>query len=190
MKILKRVPDSVLWLLEYPIDAKENLFREAEKRGIDKSRIIFTAKAPKKEHINRCYLADLSLDNAITNGHTTTCDLLWSGLPVLTYPGTINMPSRVAASICFALDCPEMVCQSFQEYEDTAVSLAENRTTDLAALREKVCANRETKPLFDTQMWVRHFEIGLEEAWRIYTQEGGNKRHIDLSSLSSLKRPF
>ena len=190
MKILKRVPDSVLWLLEYPIDAKENLFREAEKRGIDKSRIIFTAKAPKKEHINRCYLADLSLDNAITNGHTTTCDLLWSGLPVLTYPGTINMPSRVAASICFALGCPEMVCQSFQEYEDTAVSLAENRTTDLAALREKVCANRETKPLFDTQMWVRHFEIGLEEAWRIYTQEAGNKRHIDLSSLSSLKRPF
>jgi protein O-GlcNAc transferase len=81
MNILKRVPNSVLWLLEYPIDAKENLEKEAEARGVDKGRIIVTPKVKKHEHIERCHLADLSLDNPITNGHTTTCDLLWSGLP-------------------------------------------------------------------------------------------------------------
>ena len=124
MNILKRVPDSILWLLEYPADAKENLFKEALKRGIDRSRILFTPKANKNLHINRCFLADLALDNAITNGHTTTCDLLWSGLPIVTYPHTENMPSRVAASICYALDCPEMVSSSFADYEDRAVSLA------------------------------------------------------------------
>lgn len=109
MNILKRVPDSVLWLLEYPADAKDNLKKEAVKRGVDPDRIIVTPKASKHEHINRCFLADLSLDNPITNGHTTTCDLLWSGLPIITYPATENMPSRVAASLCLALDCPEMV---------------------------------------------------------------------------------
>ena len=124
MNILKRVPDSILWLLEYPADAKENLFKEALKRGIDRSRILFTPKANKNLHINRCFLEDLALDNAITNGHTTTCDLLWSGLPIVTYPHTENMPSRVAASICYALDCPEMVSSSFADYEDRAVSLA------------------------------------------------------------------
>ena len=127
MNILKRVPDSILWLLEYPADAKDNLFKEAANRGVDPSRILFTPKANKQLHINRCFLADLALDNAITNGHTTSCDLLWSGLPMVTYPHTDNMPSRVAASICYALNCPEMVSSSFQDYEERAVYLAEHR---------------------------------------------------------------
>ena len=113
MNILKRVPNSVLWILEYPADAKDNLLKEAANRGVDPSRIIMTSKAHKHEHIERCHLADLALDNPITNGHTTTCDLLWSGLPVITYPISENMPSRVAASICSALDCPEMVVTSY-----------------------------------------------------------------------------
>jgi len=124
MNILKRVPNSVLWILEYPADAKENLLKEAQMRGVDQRRIIMTPKAPKHEHIERCHLADLSLDNPITNGHTTTCDLLWSGLPIVTYPISENMPSRVAASICYALECPEMVTDSYQEYEELAVKLA------------------------------------------------------------------
>lgn len=124
MNILKRVPNSVLWLLEYPADAKSNLFKEAELRGVDRTRLIITAKAPKHEHINRCYLADLALDNAITNGHTTSCDLLWSGCPMVTLPATDNMPSRVATSICCAIGCPEMVANSFYEYEELAVSYA------------------------------------------------------------------
>ena len=162
MNILKRVPDSILWLLEYPADAKVNLLKEAVSRGVDPSRLYFTAKATKHLHINRCFLADLALDNAITNGHTTTCDLLWSGLPIVTYPHTENMPSRVATSICLALNCPEMVSASFADYEERAVHLANNRYTDLKSLREKVCNNRLTMPLFNTQLWVKHLESGLE----------------------------
>jgi protein O-GlcNAc transferase len=103
MNILKRVPNSILWLLEYPLDAKENLLKEARDRGVDESRIYITPKVQKHEHVERCHLADLSLDNPITNGHTTTCDLLWSGLPIITYPISENMPSRVATSLCYAL---------------------------------------------------------------------------------------
>ena len=103
MDILKAVPDSVLWILEYPIDAKQNLQNYAAANGVDPSRIIMTPKAGKQEHINRCFLADLALDNPVTNGHTTTCDLLWSGLPMITFPLTQNMPSRVATSILAAL---------------------------------------------------------------------------------------
>ena len=103
MDILKAVPDSVLWILEYPIDAKQNLQNYAAANGVDPSRIIMTQKAGKQEHINRCFLADLALDNPVTNGHTTSCDLLWSGLPMITFPLTQNMPSRVAMSILAAL---------------------------------------------------------------------------------------
>jgi len=117
MDILKAVDNSVLWILEYPADALPNLLKEAQQNGISKERIIMSTKAPKQEHINRCYLADLALDNPLTNGHTTTCDLLWSGLPVITFPITDNMPSRVAASICAALGIgEESICNSYTDY--------------------------------------------------------------------------
>jgi protein O-GlcNAc transferase len=128
MNILKRVPNSILWLLEYPADAKVNLFTEAKMRGVDPSRLVFTPKVEKNEHINRCYLADLVLDNMYTNGHTTTCDLLWSGVPMITMPATENMPSRVASSICHAIGCPEMIASSFSDYEERAVSLSYDAT--------------------------------------------------------------
>ncbi len=126
MNILKRVPNSVLWLLEYPLDAKENLLKEAKARGVDENRIIISPKVQKHEHIERCHLADLSLDNPITNGHTTTCDLLWSGLPIITYPASENMPSRVASSLIHALGVPELVVHSYTDYEELAVRLATN----------------------------------------------------------------
>ena len=70
-------------------------------------------------------MADLALDNPITNGHTTSCDLLWSGLPMITFPLTNNMPSRVATSICYALGVgPESVCNSYTEYSNRAKSYA------------------------------------------------------------------
>ena len=93
MNILKRVPNSVLWMLKYPEEACENLLKEAKSHLVESNRIIFTDKTPKHEHVNRCYLADLSLDTPFTNGHTTTCDVLWSGCPVLTFPISQQMPS-------------------------------------------------------------------------------------------------
>ena len=84
-----------------------------------------TPKAVKQEHINRCYLADLVLDNPMTNGHTTTCDLLWSGTPVITFPLSDAMPSRVAMSIVAALGIgEEAICKSFEDYAERARKLA------------------------------------------------------------------
>jgi len=160
------------------------LFKEALERGVDPSRLIFTPKVEKHEHINRCFLADLALDNALTNGHTTTCDLLWSGLPLVTYPHTENMPSRVASSICCALECPEMVTNSFTMYENTAVHLALNRN-ELDALRQKIWVKRMTAPLFDTTLWVQNFEKGLREAWRLYSESNCHRAHIDVATLPS-----
>jgi predicted O-linked N-acetylglucosamine transferase (SPINDLY family) len=48
MNILQEVPDSVLWLLRLPGEAEEHLKKEAQKRGVDSERIIFTDFAPIK----------------------------------------------------------------------------------------------------------------------------------------------
>lgn len=64
LRILNRVPNSVLWLLRFPSAAEEHLLRTAEQWGGPKmkSRIRFTEVAPKVEHIKRACVADIFLD--------------------------------------------------------------------------------------------------------------------------------
>ena len=46
-------------------------------------------------------LADVFLDTPLCNAHTTGCDVLWGGCPMVTLP-LQRMASRVAASLCAA----------------------------------------------------------------------------------------
>lgn len=161
--ILRRVPNSVLWLLRFPPYGEPRIYLEAESRGVDRSRIIFTDVAPKDVHIKRSALADLFLDTPMCNAHTTGCDTLWAGTPMVTLP-LERMASRVAASLCCAIGCPEMVVSSQSEYEELAVNLALN-PPKLRALREKVARNRLTEPLFDTPKWIRDFDRLVLKVW-------------------------
>lgn len=76
MRILKRVNNSVLWLLKFPAAGEANLLREARAQGVREDQLIFTDIAPRAEHIMRGYLADLFLDTLACNAHTTACDIL------------------------------------------------------------------------------------------------------------------
>lgn len=71
MRILRRVPDSVLWLLRFPHAGEINLRTEAARLGISWDRIVFSNVAPKVEHVRRGALADICLDTWLCNGHTT-----------------------------------------------------------------------------------------------------------------------
>jgi hypothetical protein len=88
----------MLWLLRFPPLGEENIRAEARKRGILEDQLHFSDVAPKDEHIRRGNLADLFLDTPQCNAHTTGCDILWSGTPMVTITGQ-KMASRVAASL-------------------------------------------------------------------------------------------
>lgn len=75
-RILKRVPNSVLWLLRFPAFAENNLRREARELGLRDDQIVFSDVATREEHIKRGYLADLFLDTSVSNAQTTACDIL------------------------------------------------------------------------------------------------------------------
>lgn len=130
LRILKRVPKSILWLLRFPAAGEHHLLREARKYAGDEvaARVIFTDVAPKHIHIHRGRIADLFLDTTECNAHTTAADILWSATPVLTWPRHLHkMCSRVAASIVHATGFgEEMTVQSEEEYEERAVQLAES----------------------------------------------------------------
>ncbi len=156
MRILQRVEGSVLWLLEPMPRARENLRREAKSRGVDPARLVFAPVIPADEHLARNRLAGLFLDTLPCNAHTTACDALWAGVPVLTQAGT-TLAGRVAASLLAAVGLPELVVADGEAYEALACALATDPRR-LAGLRERLAANRLTHPLFDGVKLAKHLE--------------------------------
>jgi len=163
MRILRRLPGSVLWLLQLAPDVAENLRREAAARGVDPDRLVFAGKWPKARHLARHRLADLFLDTRYYTAHTTCSDALWTGLPVLTCPGD-SFASRVAASLLLAAGLPELVVPDFAQYEARALALA-REPSELGRLRARLLADRLTCPAFDTTRLVRNFERAYRLMW-------------------------
>src|SRR6185295_18710123 len=135
MRLLKSVPDSVLWLLEDNEAAKRNLGLAAAERGIDPARMIFAPRVRSPVHLARHRLADLFLDTIPYNAHTTASDALWAGLPVLTCRGT-QFDGRVAASLLETIGLTELVTHSIEDYESLALALTRDPAR-LAALKTR-----------------------------------------------------
>jgi protein O-GlcNAc transferase len=147
-RLLREVPGSVLWLLASNAQAEENLLREAAARGIDGSRLVFAQIAPPPEHLARLTHADLFLDTLPINAHTTASDALWSGVPVITCPGSAFV-GRVATSLLHAVGLPELSVPDLEAY----VSLARALATDparMAEVRARLHRARDEAPLFDS----------------------------------------
>lgn len=167
MRILLQVPDSVLWLSGRDAVAVANLVREAEKRGVSGNRLFFAGRLDSKpDHLARLRLADLVLDPMVYNGHVSTCDALWAGVPVLTCPGR-HFASRVAAGLLHAAGLSELVAANPDEYERLAMQYAADRGA-LSAVREALGRNRLNTPLFDTERFVRHLEAAFLRMWETF----------------------
>jgi predicted O-linked N-acetylglucosamine transferase (SPINDLY family) len=156
MRILRRVPGSVLLLLGGAEALQANLRREAHERGIAPQRIVFGARLPAPEYLARYRAADLFLDTLPYNAGTTASDALWSGLPVLTCMGEA-FASRIGASLLHAVGLPELITATAQQYEELAVELA-SRPQRLAGLRAKLSGDLRRTPLFNTVAFARHLE--------------------------------
>ena len=183
MKILKRVPGSVLWLLRDNAIAEKNLRQAAASRQVDPRRLIFSAKMSKEDHLGRMRLADLALDTRIYNGHTTTSDCLWAGVPVIALKGS-HFASRVSASILAAADLPELVVENIDAYEDLAIELSRN-SSRLRKIKNKLHQNRMNVLLFDTHRFVHNLEKAYRKMWRGF-QQGSPLQSIEVTG----EQPF
>jgi predicted O-linked N-acetylglucosamine transferase (SPINDLY family) len=156
MRILQGTPGAVLWLPAFDEAICRRLREEAGARSVDPARLVFAPRIEKQWHLRRLALADLALDTVAYNGHTTTADALWGGLPVLTTVGR-SFARRVSASMLATLGVPELIAPSLDAYETEAIALARDRDR-LAAIRERVAQGRSTSPLFDTARFTRNLE--------------------------------
>ncbi len=110
--------------------------------------------------------------------HLRSSDALWAGLPVLTKMGE-GFAARVAGSLLNAIDLPELITTTEEAYENLALDLATN-PQKLQAIKEKLLANRDTKPLFDTALFTQHLEEAYRKIYDLYYQ-GAKPEHIVIS---------
>lgn len=163
MRLLREIEGSVMWLLAGSATAIANLRREAAARGVSPDRLVFAPKLKADLHLARHGQADLFLDTFHCGAHTTASDALWTGLPVLTCRGS-TFASRVGASLLESLGLTELIASSAAEYEASALKLA-RQPVQLAAMKAKLAATRDSCALFDTARFTRNLEAAYLAIW-------------------------
>jgi predicted O-linked N-acetylglucosamine transferase (SPINDLY family) len=164
-RLLANVSGSVLWLLEGNAFATRNLRRAAGDAGLDPGRLIFAPKLPQAQHLARIGAADLFLDTAPYNAHTTASDALWAGVPVVTWSGD-TFASRVAGSLLNALRMPELAVESLSAYEELALRFSSDSNA-MAAVRSKLACHRVSESLFDTRRFAAGIEAAFMQMWAL-----------------------
>jgi predicted O-linked N-acetylglucosamine transferase (SPINDLY family) len=157
MRILRDVPDSVLWLLdERPASgAPERLRAAAQRADVDPQRLVFAAKADHPDYLARYRHASLFLDTNPYNAHTTASDALYVGCPVLTRPG-VTFTSRVAGSLNRQIGLDELIVDEDEAYVARAIELARApERLDALAARLRDASTRAR--LFDMQAYANDF---------------------------------
>jgi predicted O-linked N-acetylglucosamine transferase (SPINDLY family) len=164
LEILENVKNSVLWLGQTNDFAKTNILKKCQNKKFSLDRIIFAKSVENHEiHLARHKLADLTLDTFPYNSHSTGCESLWAGVPIITLMGKCYH-SRVAASLLYAIDLPELVTTTLEDYKNLAINLGVN-FDKLRDLKIKLEKNLLNKPLFNTPLFTKNLEKSYKKIY-------------------------
>jgi predicted O-linked N-acetylglucosamine transferase (SPINDLY family) len=136
-------------------------------RQIAAERVEFAGFLPFCEYLSRYHRIDIALDPFPFNGMTTTCDALWMGAPVLTWPGKMPV-SRAGLSLLTCVGLGEFAASSEDDYVRLAVDLAGNLPR-LAELRSTLRARMQASPLMDAPRFARNVEAAYLSMWQRWT---------------------
>jgi predicted O-linked N-acetylglucosamine transferase (SPINDLY family) len=137
--------------------------RQAESRGLDPARIEFCEKRPRPAYLELMTRVDIALDPFPFNGHTTTCDAVWMGLPVVMLAGA-SYASRFGGSVLQQVGLAHLIAESPAEYIEIAGRLA----ADVEALAQLRATLRDTmagSALLDAAGFTRNLEAAYRKMW-------------------------
>ena len=156
MNILNKVKKSVIWIYSNNSDVDENLIKEAEKKGVDPSRIIFAKKLKVQDHLKRLELADLFLDTFPYTAHTTASDAIRMNLPLITIQGE-TFASRVASSLLKQVGMDNLIVSNSTEYEDLAVKIGKDKNY-IENIKKDLSKHKKITTLFDSKKYTKNLE--------------------------------
>jgi protein O-GlcNAc transferase len=163
-RVLQAFPQSHLILLSPPGDHRQ---RVISKLGVDESRIEFVEFLPRNKYLETYRRIDLCLDTFPVNGHTTSLDALWMGVPIVSMTGHAAIArAGVSQNMNLGL-AKELVGGSQDEFVSLAVGLARDMPK-LAELRSSLRQRIEHSPLMDGGRFARNVEAAFRDIWREY----------------------
>src|SRR5439155_2848700 len=133
-RLLDAIPSSRLLLLRNQLRGrrKQQILEQLLARGIPPDRLDLRSSAD-GGHLAIYREVDVSLDVFPWCGHTTACESIWMGVPIVTLAGDRH-PSRMTASVLTTVGLAEHIARTPEEYLRKAAELAGD-LDGLAAMR-------------------------------------------------------
>jgi predicted O-linked N-acetylglucosamine transferase (SPINDLY family) len=166
-RILAEAPSSRLLVSRNTLhgQAAAYLLDRLRQRGIETDRIILHRSEPVDlRHLLIYHEIDIALDPFPWNGHTTACECLWMGVPVIALRGKRHA-ARMVASVLTAAGLEELVAEDPEAYCRKAVALANDRPR-LADWRRRLRAMMQASPLCDAVSFTRELEAVYRQWWQ------------------------
>ena len=158
MRLLRRIPNAVLWLMDDNPRTTDSLKEEARKHGMPADRLIFATRSAHSQYRAKLALSDVFLDSYPYNCGSTTRDVLNAGVPLVSLSGK-TMVSRMGGSILTALNLTDWIAHDMQSYEDKVVALSQS--PENLSLIKKDLAARIANAHQQPKRLTRSIEKGL-----------------------------
>jgi protein O-GlcNAc transferase len=162
--VMNAIPQARLLLLAPPGRHRERLLQRLAAHRIASDRIRFAEFRPRAQYLRTYYEIDIGLDTFPYNGHTTSLDSLWMGVPIVTRVGRTCV-GRGGLSQLHHLDLLDLAADSDEGFVAAVVALGSDLER-LAALRRNLRAQLERSPLMDARRFARSVERAYRQAWR------------------------
>ena len=163
-QVLGAVKDSRLVLLSAMGSHRQRMIEVLEQEGVRGDRVEFVERCSREAYLELYRRLDIVLDPFPYNGHTTSLDALWMGVPVVSLAGQ-RAVSRAGLSQLSNLSLRELVAFSEDEYVEIAARLARDPPR-LAELRRTLRTRMEASVLMDAQRFTRGVEAAYRTMWR------------------------
>jgi predicted O-linked N-acetylglucosamine transferase (SPINDLY family) len=162
-RVLNAVAGSRLLLLAQPGSHRQWVLDQLGAAGVAPGRIEFAAFRPRLDYLALHRQVDLGLDTFPYNGHTTSLDAFWMGVPVVTRLGDTVVGRAGWSQLC-NLDLRDLAADSDPAFVRIATRLAGDLPA-LAELRAGLRARMEASPLMDGARFTRSMESAYRKMW-------------------------
>lgn len=160
-RVLLAAPRSRMLLLAPESRRRSAILQRFAHAGVEAERIIFVDRQSRQNYLETYGRIDLGLDTFPYNGHTTSLDSYWMGVPVVSLVGHGSV-GRAGWSQLSNLGLAELAARTDGEFVNIAATLAGDLPR-LAALRNGLRERMRHSPLMDAS----GFTEGIEAAYRM-----------------------
>ncbi len=164
--VMAALPDAHLQLMAPAGRFRSIVLERLARRGIVAARVEFVEYRPRGNYLQSYHGIDIGLDTIPYNGHTTSLDAMWMGVPVVSRIGATCV-GRGGLSQLSQLDLGYLATRTDQDFVARAVELAGNLPA-LASLRRSLRARMADSPLMDGARFARGIEAAYRQAWIAY----------------------